>query len=181
MKNEDNVEIESGACPYSEDKVCIQLDNVKELRELIGNTANKVGEVKSDMENVKGEVGLLSDELRVLTSNVIRISENIDKVFKLHFDKALSDKDEFGNLKIKDVELEKMISDIAYKSEIDNMMQDHNITNSELEKYKGKSKDRKTLWQKVQLTFIGLSIAWLFNWVIGVLKDIWHLLQTTPK
>jgi len=168
-------------CPYNDEKLCIQIDNVKELRELIDNTAKEVKGVGDNVENMNERVNDLSEGMRAMMNavtrtgeSVTRIGDSIDKVFKLHFDKALSDKDEFSELNIK-------IEEVSHKSEIDNLMQNSNIKNEELDGFKERRKDKKSLWQKAQMTAVGIFIALIINGLIDVAKDIFTLIKDIPK
>lgn len=172
---------EAKSCPYSQGKLCIQIDNLKELRALANRTARKVEGFDDDMQTVHNRVNTINDGLKAMMDSVQRTSDNIDKVFKLYYDKSLSDKDEFVNLKLKNVELEKMISEVSHKSDIDNMMQDHNIQNHELEEFKEKKKERKSIWSKIQLTALGIGTAYLVNMLIDFFKDLVDIVHTTPK
>ena len=166
--NKDNV------CPYREDKVCIQISNIEKLNELMDTTVKKVEGVGVNVDILDGKVTGLSESLRLMIMTVNRTSENIDKVFKLHYDKALEDKDRVSNIELK-------MNEIKHDSDIDNMLQDFNRKEEKLDEFKEKKKDKKNLWQKAQLTVIGLGVAFILNGIVELGKDLYHLLITAPK
>lgn len=168
----ENGEIKS--CPYDKDKMCIQIDNIEELRELIDTTAKEVKGVGDTVDGVNNRVNDLSDGLKAMLTAVNRTGDTVDKIFKLHFDKALSDEERYSELRLK-------IEEVSHKSELDNMKQNSNITNEKLNNYKEEEQDKKTLWQKAQLTAIGIGVAYVINGLISVGKDIYHLIITAPK
>ena len=169
------IEVDRDAiCPYNEDKLCVQIANIKQLNELMDTTVKKVEGVGVNMDILDGKVTGLSESLRLMILTVNRTSENIDKVFKLHYDKALEDKDRLSDIELK-------MNEIKHDSDVDNMLQDFNRKEEKLDAFKEKKKDRKGIWDKVKLTAIGISVAFLLNGIIEIGKDIYRLIVHLPK
>jgi len=168
--NEEDLKI----CPHDKSKICVQIDNIEELREIISNTAREVKGVGDHMEkrvdNIESNFNSMETTLTVMVESVNRTTRTVEELSK-----------EVSNVLHMAYENKVKINTVESNSKLENMKQDNGHIQQELNSFVDIKNDRRKISTKAKITFFSGIATWVVLKVTGGMDIFMKFLYETPK